>query len=62
MPDAPETECEDTLRIPEANIEMSDKGLRIILGEEQLSDLANLLDQNAECSPGCVSLPGGPRC
>ncbi|MEU6981272.1 MULTISPECIES: hypothetical protein [unclassified Streptomyces] len=69
MPDEPkapesvESECEDTLRVPSANIKLSaDEGLRIVLDEAQLADLSNMLDQNAECSPGCISLPGGPRC
>jgi hypothetical protein len=62
VPDSLEQECEDTLDVPEANIHLSSKGLRIVLDEDQLADLGEMLDQNAECSPGCISMPGGPRC
>ncbi|MEU9082776.1 hypothetical protein [Streptomyces sp. NPDC048357] len=62
VPDSPEPECEDTIHVPEDNIRLTGKGLRIVLDEALLADLSNLLDQNSECSPGCVSLPGGPRC
>ncbi|GGU96780.1 hypothetical protein GCM10010275_38690 [Streptomyces litmocidini] len=62
VPESLESECEDTLRISKANIDLSEKGLRIVLDEEQLADLGNMLDQNSECSPGCISMPGGPRC
>ncbi|MFF1626505.1 hypothetical protein [Streptomyces sp. NPDC058272] len=62
VPESLEPECEDTLRVPEANIHLSGKGLRITLDENQLADLSDMLDQNSECSPGCISMPGGPRC
>ncbi|MFD4604348.1 hypothetical protein ACFWPQ_40825 [Streptomyces sp. NPDC058464] len=62
VPESLEPECEDTLRVPEESVHLSSKGLRIVLDEATLADLSDLLDQNSECAPGCVSLPGGPRC
>jgi hypothetical protein len=70
MPDEPEVpespvpvpEERPTFYVPEANIDLSGGGMRISLDEDQLEDLSQLLDQNSGGSPGCISVPGGPRC
>jgi hypothetical protein len=64
VPESPVSEPEErpTFFVPEANVDLSDDGLRIVLDEEQLEDLSQLLDQNSGGSPGCISMPGGPRC
>lgn len=70
MPDEPEVpeslepdlEERPTFFVPEASIDLSGEGMRIALDEDQLEDLSQLLDQNSGGSPGCISVPGGPRC
>ncbi|MFF2548717.1 hypothetical protein ACFVUY_40010 [Kitasatospora sp. NPDC058063] len=63
VPEYPETKHERlTFFVPEANIDLSGKGMRIALDEDQLADLSDMMDQNSGTSPGCISAPGGPSC
>ncbi|MGW2869943.1 hypothetical protein [Kitasatospora sp. NPDC001225] len=63
VPESPKPKHERlTFFVPEANIDLSGKGMRIALDEAQLADLSDMMDQNSGTSPGCISAPGGPSC
>jgi hypothetical protein len=58
----PRLEVRGTLFLPEANFQVSDEGIKVVLDDVQLGELGDLFDQNSEVSAGCISRPGGPRC